>query len=120
AAVGRLAAVAERSSDETPDRIATEARGERGEQHMTERMRGDRAERTLLVRDLPALADHQIEGKDADDPVDERARYEAGTRQHRERGRPDEALTGAPWRAQRCIRLHRPHLHRAPASERRR
>ena len=53
---------------------------------MAERLLLDRPERTLLVRDLAPVADHQVEGEEPDDPVDERSRDEAGAREHGEGG----------------------------------
>ena len=93
-AVRPLAPVPERRAKEPPERVAAEPDGERREQHVAEGVLLDGAERALLVRDLAAVPDGEVEGEQPDDPVDERARDEAGTRQDRVERRADEPLAG--------------------------
>ena len=50
----------------------------------------------MLVRDLAAAPEGQVERQYADDPVDEAACHEAGAREDREQPRVDEALAGCP------------------------
>ena len=54
----------------------------------------DGPERALLIRDLSAAPEGQVERQDADDPVDEAACHEPGAREDREQPRVDEALAG--------------------------
>ena len=82
--VGALGAVAERGAEEPPERVAAEPDREQREEDVAEGLVLDRAKRALLVRDLAAVPDCQVEGEQADDPVDERARDEAGAREDRE------------------------------------
>ena len=71
--------------NEPPERVAAEADREQREQHVAERLLLDRAQRALLVRDLAAVPDREVEREQADDPVDERARDEARAREDRRR-----------------------------------
>ena len=86
--------MAERGTGETPERVASEADGQDSEEQVPEGVVFDGAERSLLVRDLAAAPEGQVEGQDADDPVDEAACHEPGAREDREERRVDEALAG--------------------------
>ena len=81
APVGALGTVAERGTGETPEGVASEADGQDSEEQVPEGVVFDGAERSLLVRDLAAAPEGQVERQDADDPVDEAARNEPRARE---------------------------------------
>ena len=89
-AVGRLGPVTERGSEQTPDRVAAQPDREHDEEEAAERLVGDRAQRALLVRELPRVAHRDLECEDADDRVDQASRYEAGPREDLEGRRVDD------------------------------
>ena len=93
--------MAEGGPEQPPERVAAEADREEREQDVTEGLLLDRPQRALLVRDLAAVPDRQVEGEEADDPVDERPRDEPGARQDRERASPDEPFAPRARAAQR-------------------
>ena len=62
------------------------------EKHLAEGLRCDRLQRSLLVRGLPADAEGELEGEDADEAVDDRAGDEARARQPLEAAAPDDLL----------------------------
>ena len=68
---------------------------------MTEGLMLDRSQRTLLVRDLAAMSDREVEGEDADDSVDESPRDETGAREHGVGGGLDESFAPRARSAQR-------------------
>ena len=76
----------DRRPDEPPERVAAEADRDEGEQNLAERLMRDRMEGALLVRQLAAVAERQLEREHADDPVDQTPGHEAGTREVLERG----------------------------------
>jgi hypothetical protein len=78
AAVSTLASVPERRTNEPPERVPAEPDCESREQHVAKRVLLDCAKRALLVCDLAAVPDGEVEGEQPDDPVDERAGDEAG------------------------------------------
>ena len=92
AAVCTFAPVAERRAEQPPEGIAAEPDREGRKQDVPERVLLDRAQRALLVRDLAAVPDDEVECEQPDDPVDHRARDEAGARKDRIDGRVDESL----------------------------
>ena len=110
AAVGSLTAVAEERPEQPPERVSAQPDREQREQDVTERALLDGSQGALLVRDLAAVPDDQLEREQADDPVDERTRHETGPRENREERRVDESLAGRAGAAERQgIRLRRCH-----------
>jgi hypothetical protein len=77
--------VADRRPRQHPQRVAREADGDEQEQHLAERLLGDRPQGFLLVRGRPAFADRELDREDRDDQVDESAGDEAGPGQVAER-----------------------------------
>ena len=77
-----------------PHRVAGETDRERDKHRPAERLLGERSHRPLLIGRLAAAADRKLEGKDADDPVDEAARDEPGAREPLERPAVDEFAGG--------------------------
>ncbi len=61
---------------------------------MAEALFFDGAQRTLLVRELAAVADSDVEREDADDAVDDPARHEARPPEQLEGPRVDETVSG--------------------------
>src|SRR5512133_1826721 len=100
-AVGALAAVAESGSEESPERVAAETDCEEREQEVTERMLFDRSESSLLVCDLAALPDREIERQQADDPIDQSTGDKPGPREDRKDPRVDESFPGRSRAAHR-------------------
>ena len=70
ARVRALGAVAERGADEPPERVAAEADRDEREEQLAERLMRDRVQRALLVRQLAAVTECDLEREDADDRVD--------------------------------------------------
>ena len=84
--VRALGAVPDRSADQPPERIAAEGDRDQCQEDLPERLLGDRLERALLVGDLPAVTEGELDGEDADDSVDERPGHEPGPRKPLECG----------------------------------
>ena len=101
--------MAEDGPEQAPDRVAAESDRQNREQDVTEGLLLDRSERTLLVRDLTPVPDREVEGEEADDPVDEGPRDEPGAREDLEGCALDKLLAprarGAQGRS--GIRLNR-------------
>ena len=62
----------ERSADEPPERIAAEPDRDERQEELAERLMGNRVQRSLLVRQLAAVTERDLEREDPDDPVDQR------------------------------------------------
>ena len=76
----------EQGVDQPPERIAGQADRDQDEEHLAEGLLRDRFKSPLLVGGPAADAQGKLEGEDADDPVDQAARDEAGA------GQPLEAV----------------------------
>ena len=92
--VGALAAVAESSPEDPPERVAAETGCEEREQEVTEGMLFDGPQSSLLVCDLAALSDREIERQQADDPVDQGTGDEPRPREDHKEPRVDESFPG--------------------------
>jgi hypothetical protein len=103
--VGALAAVAESGPEEPPEGVAAETDCEKREQEVTEGMLFDRPESSLLVCDLAALPDREIERQQADDPIDQGAGDKPGPRENRKEPRVDESFAGRLRAANRDGRI---------------
>ena len=73
--------MADRGAHEPPERVAAEADRDEREQDLAERLVRDRLQRPLLVRQLAAVAERELQGENPDDPVDEPAGDEPGPRE---------------------------------------
>jgi hypothetical protein len=126
-AVRPLGATPDRGADESPERIAAETDGNERQQDLAEGLVGDGVESALLVRELAAVPDRELERQDSDDGVDQSTRDESRTREPFESTRPDETLTSGPGRVHctavrgvghlvspllsACARVSRPGVH---------
>ena len=92
--VRTLRAASQRRADEPPERVAAEADRNESEQDFAEGLVGNGMKGTLLVRELAAVADSDVEREDADDAVDDPARHEASPPEQLEGPRVDETISG--------------------------
>src|SRR5581483_5915166 len=99
--------------DQPPEGVAGEADRDQGQEHLPERLPGDLLERALLVRRLSARVERELDRQDADDPVDQPSRDEAGA------GEPLEAaaarqLLSSNLNIPDCRFARRVHAHGRP------
>jgi hypothetical protein len=60
-------------ANQPPEGVATQTDGDDREEKLAERLLRDRAQRTLLIRQLASVTERELEGENPDDSVDERA-----------------------------------------------
>src|SRR5438093_5636168 len=69
--------------DEPPERIRGKAHGQRDEQELPEAVLRERVERSRPARRLAAVAEGELDGEEADDPVGNALRDQPDPREHR-------------------------------------
>ena len=84
ATVGVLRAVTEQSASESPERITGKTDRHQDQEHLAERLLGDRLQGAALVCRLAAGPDCKLDGQDADHAVDDAARNESRSRERLE------------------------------------
>ena len=84
--------MADRGTQEPPDRVPGETNGHQDEEHLPERLLRDRIQRTVLIRRLAAISEGQLDGEDADDGVDHPTRDKPRTSQRFKRPAVREVL----------------------------
>jgi hypothetical protein len=94
--------VTERRAEEAPDRVTTQADRQEHKQQPTESLVRNRLDRPLLVRQLPRLADGDLEREEPDDAVDKATRHKPGPRKHLERRRLHETAADTASGLNRC------------------
>jgi hypothetical protein len=91
--------VAEERSHEPPEAVAPQADRDEDEQHVPERLVGDRRQSALLVCRLAARSECELHGENSDDPVDHAARDESCPGKPLEAGAVRDPVGAAPGTA---------------------
>ena len=95
-AVVALRAMPDRSPDEAARASSPRGRSPQREQHLPERLMRDGVHRALLVRQLAAVTERELERQDPDDPVDQAPRHEPRAREVLEGAGMDESRVRPP------------------------